>query len=33
MPDFREGQVENKAKTGDMLNFPGFCGEIFSICP
>ena len=24
VPDFREGQVENRNKTGKMLNFPGF---------
>ena len=23
LPDFREGQVENRDKTGKMLNFPG----------
>ena len=33
VPDFREGQVENRAKTREMLNFPGFCGKIFSISP
>ena len=23
-PDFREGQVENRANTGKLLDFPGF---------
>ena len=32
-PDFREGQVENRAKTGKLPNFPGIWGEIFPICP
>ena len=33
MPDFREGQVENRAKTGKMFNFPGLSGAISPIYP
>ena len=33
LPDFREGQVENRDKTGKMLNFPGFLRETSIVCP
>ena len=32
VPDFREGQVENRAKCGKMLNFSGLKQGIFPGC-
>ena len=33
LPDFREGQVEKRDKTGKILNFPGLLGGISTVCP
>ena len=33
MPDVREGQVENRDRTGKMLNFPGLLRGTSTICP
>ena len=33
MPDFREGQVKNRTRTGKLVTFTGNLGAIISILP
>ena len=33
MPNFREGQMENRAKTAKIFNCPGLLEQISPICP
>ena len=33
MPDFREGQVESRAKTGKLSFFQGNQRQLFQFCP